>query len=182
MRSFIGILVLLTFGNAGAATLTPNGNWVYFWNEIKQDVYDPYDPNEPPIGHEYRFNMDHTVTSTQGVRIDITDTDRIGGRFEVFIDGQSAFVTSETDPAFFGVVATGDATDGDEAWANQFLSKGSFLLGAGTYDISIQVHTNDITIGSAGHIRATAVPIPAAAWLFGSALAGLGWVKRRCAT
>ncbi|HJP04021.1 MAG: VPLPA-CTERM sorting domain-containing protein [Gammaproteobacteria bacterium] len=31
------------------------------------------------------------------------------------------------------------------------------------------------------NIALTAVPVPAAAWLFGSALAGLGWIRRRSA-
>ena len=30
-----------------------------------------------------------------------------------------------------------------------------------------------------GYVSASVVPIPAAAWLFGSALAGLGWIRRR---
>ncbi|MGI9309171.1 MAG: VPLPA-CTERM sorting domain-containing protein [Gammaproteobacteria bacterium] len=32
---------------------------------------------------------------------------------------------------------------------------------------------------SAGQGSFSAVPIPAAAWLFGSALAGLGWLRRK---
>jgi len=32
---------------------------------------------------------------------------------------------------------------------------------------------------SGGYVSASVVPIPAAAWLFGSALAGLGWIRRK---
>jgi len=33
--------------------------------------------------------------------------------------------------------------------------------------------------GSLDSIKASVVPIPAAVWLFGSALAGLGWIRRK---
>ena len=40
------------------------------------------------------------------------------------------------------------------------------VIGSGIYD--------DFVVG-------TAVPVPAAVWLFGSALAGLGWFRRKTA-
>jgi hypothetical protein len=39
--------------------------------------------------------------------------------------------------------------------------------------------TNYVWVVTDGDIGASVVPIPAAAWLFGSALAGLGWLRRR---
>lgn len=38
---------------------------------------------------------------------------------------------------------------------------------------------SDFTIPAIDNITLQAVPVPAAAWLFGSALAGLGWLRRR---
>ena len=53
-------------------------------------------------------------------------------------------------------------------------------------DVGVTVDYRNGTVkdfeGRIGGVRGTAksvVPIPAAAWLFGSALAGLGWIRRR---
>ena len=75
------------------------------------------------------------------------------------------------------------------------------LLGGGSADLSSPVGTGDwLSLetfrvsnicpstpcgywnASLDDVTASVVPIPAAAWLFGSALAGLGWVRRRTAT
>lgn len=57
----------------------------------------------------------------------------------------------------------------DSAWAN--LSRVEFLFQADGY--------YPFAGGAVDNISATAVPIPAAVWLFGSALAGLGWLRRK---
>jgi hypothetical protein len=59
---------------------------------------------------------------------------------------------------------------------------GSGTLAAGTYDFSFLVDTPDYGGGflEDGQIAfSAAVPVPAAVWLFGSALAGLGWLRRK---
>jgi len=186
LRLFIGTVLLLMFGSASAASYMPDGNWHYFWNEIKQDVYDPYDPKEPPIGHEYRYRMDFSYTSTGAFQFDITDAWEVGDRYQVFVNDQLLLTTSETDPNFFGwdapyqSIPYVDEWDGDIVWADNFLSDGSLVLNAGTYDFRIEVLGATPQIGSSGFFRATSiVPIPAAVWLFGSALAGLGWMRRK---
>jgi hypothetical protein len=50
----------------------------------------------------------------------------------------------------------------------------SNICGIGPYEGSASVSNN-----SGAWIKTSAVPIPAAAWLFGSALAGLGWMRRK---
>jgi len=43
------------------------------------------------------------------------------------------------------------------------------------------VEVNDLVLGADGNLQLTAVPVPAAVWLFGTAAAGLGIVRRRSA-
>ena len=44
----------------------------------------------------------------------------------------------------------------------------------------VNLHTSEFGGGEIrGQINVSAVPIPAAVWLFGSALAGLGWMRRK---
>ena len=50
------------------------------------------------------------------------------------------------------------------------------------YDINASgqiVGVGTLSDGSSGAFMLTAVPVPAAIWLFGSALAGLGWLRRK---
>jgi len=44
---------------------------------------------------------------------------------------------------------------------------------------SVRVSDDGLFVGYDNFYYSTVVPIPAAAWLFGSALAGLGWLRRR---
>jgi len=54
---------------------------------------------------------------------------------------------------------------------------GTFSLSGGEIDEGGSNKTRMISSGSI--VGANAVPVPAAVWLFGSALAGLGWVRRK---
>lgn len=50
------------------------------------------------------------------------------------------------------------------------------------YDINASgqiVGDGTLSDGSTGAFMLTAFPVPAAIWLFGSALAGLGWLRRK---
>jgi hypothetical protein len=49
---------------------------------------------------------------------------------------------------------------------------------------AVEIHTHDTSTSDLGYmgldnVVASIVPIPAAGWLFGSALAGLGWIRRK---
>jgi hypothetical protein len=73
------------------------------------------------------------------------------------------------------------------------LPAGSFsdliALDAGTYEMTLSLGVNSyanenmgvVTASPTMNFNVTAVPIPAAVWLFGSALAGLGWFRRKTA-
>jgi hypothetical protein len=54
------------------------------------------------------------------------------------------------------------------------------VLNPGTYVLQLRGIVSGSLSGSyGGALNLTAIPVPAAAWLFGSALAGLGWLRRR---
>ena len=101
------------------------------------------------------------------------------------IDG-GAFAISSLDLLLYGGVST--AISGT-------------LAGGGIADLSVAVGTGDwlnlelVTFSASGggfgffeeagaqiqldNVSVSAVPVPAAVWLFGSALAGLGWMRRK---
>lgn len=63
-------------------------------------------------------------------------------------------------------------------WGNGASSYTLFQLG-GTYDSTTGKYTEIYGPQINGAVSATATPIPAAAWLFGSGLAGLAGIRRR---
>jgi len=54
-------------------------------------------------------------------------------------------------------------------------------LGAGAATTSLLSSNLDLVDTTAGHFLVRAVPVPAAVWLFGSALGLLGWARRKTA-
>ena len=53
------------------------------------------------------------------------------------------------------------------------------LLENGSVECAGTICSTVIAAADGGSITGSVVPIPAAAWLFGSALAGLGWIRRK---
>ena len=94
--------------------------------------------------------------------MDLTETFfEDGATVEIFGYDTSASVLSRTVPIETGSFQT---ITFDPAWANlerlEMFNDGSAVL-------------------SLDNIAINVVPIPAAVWLFGSALAGLGWLRRK---
>lgn len=127
------------------------------------------------------FGGPWTYTSVLPVQLDVTDLFVVTDAYEVYLNGGLAGSTPflpdyndlGVDP--FGATFTSDP---DVAWLSALFSKGSFILPAGTHDVdfrAIQIPTGfqDATIA----FRATRIPSPGAAALFG--LAGLAAIRRR---
>ncbi len=122
-----------------------------------------------------------TYTSASAVALDVTDLFVVGDAADVYVDG-SYFGSTPILPDYaalgldpFGASFTSDP---NVAWTNPLFSKGTFILPAGTHDVTfsptfIPTGFSDATIA----FRATAVPAPAAAGLAG--LAGLAAFRRR---
>jgi hypothetical protein len=74
-------------------------------------------------------------------------------------------------PFFYTWADTESVVNSGEAWY--------FHLGLGTQNDADKTLERATWAVRSGDIGASIVPIPAAVWLFGSALAGLGWLRRR---
>ena len=107
----------------------------------------------------------------------VTDAFTVGDVFDVFVNSVLAFTTS--DPG----VLPGPAQIifPDPAFSSGIYSAGSVLLGAGSYSVDIFVATSPNPPGGVAfvEVESTVIPIPAAAWLFGSGLIGLFGIARR---
>ena len=95
------------------------------------------------------------------------------GEYYSYPDG---FVTVAGELGDGSTITTTDVAQlGQGDWLN-IVSVSFFAEGLhGDYDDQLALHVDNIVVGAA-------VPIPAAVWLFGSALAGLGWLRRKQAS
>ncbi|MBX7106611.1 MAG: hypothetical protein K1X57_21220 [Gemmataceae bacterium] len=128
------------------------------------------------------FSGPWTYSSAVGVSLDVTDLYVVGDEFAVYLDGGFVGTTSDLpDWSFY----TGDPFNGanfesdvNVAWSRPEFSKGTFLLPAGTHDVTFQAIAiasgfADSTIA----FRAHEVPAPASLGLVG--IAGLVAGRRR---
>ena len=107
------------------------------------------------------------------------------GSLEIFTGGQGL---SQLTTVYIDNVMVGQLTDGDDAGPPGYnyatldifdLTPYASLLD-GANEIRVDVFSSgDGWVLDYSKLSVSAVPIPAAVWLFGSALAGLGWLKRK---
>jgi hypothetical protein len=188
LAAMAAALLAATFA-AGAQATTVNiaadGNWHQFdiddlyaqsggveWIDAIDDDLGPYNND----GSALTFALTLTQTST----LTVVDAGFAGDEFRITINGQDylSSTASNTYPDSIG-------TDFDAALTDSRYSYLNVVLGAGTYFISGDLATSalddtDLPLNATvGGLRVTEVPVPAAAWLFGSALvAGLGAMRR----
>jgi hypothetical protein len=134
------------------------------------------------------FDYDTDTNAYSAINITTTAGSTLSGTQYGFINPDNPFITSD-NPQF--VDATGDLTGAQTL--PLYLQEGltnsggvvAFKLGNSLSGVSLEdvCFNSGCSVGGtprfmvSGYV--TAVPIPAAAWLFGSALAGLGWVRRK---
>jgi len=144
------LATLVSVSSAQAVTIATDGTWNTFGFAATGSTATP----------DYQF----TLTSEGS--LDVTDFQLVGDEFEIFNNGTSLGKT-------FSVVADPSQQNygsGDDAWADNRFSKASFLLSAGSYNISISAFSSPYGGGS-GYLRVQPVPVPAI--IPGAILAGL---------
>jgi len=125
------------------------------------------------------LSFDFTLTGSAYLKV--VDGGFAGDRFNVFDNGNLLGQTSvavNTYPASVGL-------DFDAAFADANFSRGVFLLGAGSHSITGLLSQSALDNASTainatvGAVSLTAVPLPAAAWLYLTGTALMGFVSRR---
>lgn len=158
-KMFKGLLLAVAYlflsmpvtAKAALIDLTVNGGWHEF----------AFPEAGSPWADEFSFSLLTPGTLT------VTDAHVAGDRFEVFSNGMSLGLTSEPLSQY-------DFTDQyDLAASDPRWSTGIWSLAAGKYLISGLTTLSPYGSGSAAlRVDTAPVPVPAAAWLLGSALIG----------
>ncbi|ANE56666.1 VPLPA-CTERM sorting domain-containing protein [Methylomonas sp. DH-1] len=162
--------------DAGAATLAADGQW---------HPFDIDETSSASAGLEWidldgnALSFDFSLIGSAILRI--VDGGFAGDRFDVFngnlLLGQTSAATNNY-PESLGL-------DFDAAFADGRYSRGVFLLGPGSYRISglLSLSALDDNAGAlnatVGAISLTAVPLPAAAWMYLAGTGLLGLTARR---
>ncbi len=115
----------------------------------------------------YTYTLTVMVGTRDNAAVGGTDASFAGGKIELLADGNVIDFVTSTTPAQGGWVSTQlifTATNLTAGLGKALTVRLSGLTGG------IQTNFDKVSL--------TAVPLPAAAWLFGSALLGLGWARR----
>lgn len=117
------------------------------------------------------FSTSFTFDLTAPALFKVTDAFLDGDQFNIFINGVDMGLTST--PVNDG---TNINSNYDAAFASSLFSHASYLLGPGSYTVTGTVVLSPYGAGgAAAELSApSAVPLPGALWLFGSAMAG--WI------
>lgn len=176
-KSIVAAALLLALcSQAQAATLIADGAW---------NAFDVDELTSASTGLEW-IDLDGNALSfdftlTESAYLKVVDAGFAGDRFNVYDNGNLLDQTSvavNTYPASVGL-------DFDQAFANSDYSRGVFLLSAGSHSItgllsqSALDDSSSLINATVGAVSLTAVPLPAAAWLYLTGTALMGLVSRR---
>jgi len=154
---------------AQAVTLPTDGSWSEF--DFDQTGSALYDLSS--------LDTSFTFTLTGNSVLRVVDAGFSGDRFDLFVNGQHLGLTSAPTAQAAGANPVFDAA---ALWQDTHFSKGSWLLGAGTYTLTGHAVLSPYE-GGFGYLSVTAVPEPET---FALLLAGLGLVgvasRRRVTT
>jgi hypothetical protein len=177
-KSLIAVALLSAITvQAEAATLVADGAWNTFDVDELTSVSGGLEWIDLADGNALSFDF---MLSTQAY-LKVVDGGFAGDRFNVFDNGNLLNQTSSavnTYPDSIGL-------DFDGAFADSDYSQGFFLLGAGNHSITgvlTQSALDDTSLpinATVGAVSLTAVPLPAAAWLYLTGTALMGVVSRR---
>ena len=182
MRHVLGVILLFFIGSAQAATVTIDFNEVTPIDgfppvEVDSKGYSFYastilagGPPEAGVGSNGIYAIGDCFAWGPGCGAYITMERADSNPFAIH-----SFTSSSGD--YFGNIVGGASADLSVAiGTGDWLQLESFRVDSTCPDIGFgcgeyEVHLDDITV--------SAVPIPAAVWLFGSALGLLGWMRQK---
>ncbi len=143
----------------------------------------------PGISGEWSFVFDESLVTSgfqvfSGIPVDylILNPDPLGG---VVYDASNTVAELIFDNGALWVLRIGGEPDGaevmsasnDDFWA--YYDAGSMATNAVGWSLASESSIFAVTTSAGGAFSVTPVPLPAGIWLFGSAVLGLGAVKRR---
>lgn len=128
-------------------------------------------------------NETYTFTLDSEMSLFVTDAYQVGDIFTIYDTtlgeiGSTSYVAPDATPY---ITPYGDQTLAQSAYDSGIYSTGEFLLGPGSYDISLIVSVSPYGAGGA-YLKLdtpTAVPEPATLLLLGTGLAGLAIARRK---
>lgn len=179
-KLFLAAIIMSALcAQAEASTLVADGAWNAF------DV----DSSVSNSGNLEWIDLDNNALSfdftLSGVALlEVVDGGFAGDRFDVYDNGvlldQTSFA-GNTYPNSVGI-------DFDQAFADNNYSRGIFKLGVGSHSITGILSQSALdntgaainaTVGAVRIVTLTSVPLPAAAWLYLTGTALMGFVSRR---
>jgi hypothetical protein len=175
--TFISAVLLSALsGQASAVTLNADGQWNAF--DVDSSVSNSgglewIDLNNDALSFDFILS--------ESAYLKVVDGGFAGDRFQIFDNGLLLDQTSVAVNSY----PDGVGLDFDTAFANTHYSRGVFLLGAGNHSItgllsqSALDDTNTEINATVGAVSLTAVPLPAAAWLYMTGAGLMGLVSRR---
>ncbi|MCP3908412.1 MAG: hypothetical protein GY712_10405 [Oceanicoccus sp.] len=197
MKPIIALLaafMLLVAAQVSAATVNTAACLV---NQPPPDPWNPPPPPEPGLcitgvdgvtinGATYNVNFVYDTFTNLNVDGNFPFYPTYGGSGPSDAVDAINLVINTSGTTAEGILPAGKSTSTSYYAVARQPSAGSFVnvsSGYFTYDEMLPMYRHEggaeHTEGAAPHAVFTAVPIPAAVWLFSSALAGLAWLRRK---
>jgi PEP-CTERM motif len=178
----LATMVLAVGGLAHAASvpLTANGPWA----EFDIDDFAAQSGGTEWIDFTDGSALTFTFTVSGPTQLRVVDAGFAGDTFSVTLNGAALGTTSAVAPVAYSDSLPSVGTDFDAAWADASYSRGSWLLGAGTYSltgallqsVSLDGAPLNATVGA---VMIAAVPEPTSWALLLAGLSVVGVVLRR---
>jgi len=151
-------------GSVSGGQIESDGFRFYGTSGVGPELYNLSAPNSTTSLHVITYQTStYVMEAISGDSFSLDSLDAISLGSGIFMTG--FYAAGGTVQFNVGYPAEWTSFDLDSSW--NALERVEFSMGGDGFGASID------------NLVVTAVPVPAAVWLFGSALAGLGWMRRK---